>query len=291
MRQPVSLVRVDSYTDSGGRLVSRLKGPLHKIPKHDRPPRLIIEHLPAPRRTHLDASPTRRALPQRYPGRPIQELHNPHLGEGACAILHNGPSLSLWEGRLGEIQVPLIGMNRAVRGYVGVLGAGYSGPQPDYYCFVDHPWAMKPEVLAHPKVVNGSTLETDPSKGRAYRVTRSYRMAPFSFDLARDGFVGLVPCSTGFLALQLAWWLGFRRAYLVGLDLSGGHFDGTNASTSMPDAVKHYEKMAERLQALEGPDRFEVLVCGSPNSLVRCFPHVSFEALLEERPLLAPKGV
>jgi hypothetical protein len=272
--QPVSLARAETYRDVRGRQVTELVGDLDAIPEHDRPPRFIVENLVKARSEHFDDSPGRKRLAQRYPGRDIEELKGIH--SGAVALLHNGPSLANHD--LHAIKVPTIGMNRTHAGYVGVLGDGYTGPQPTYYCFVDHPWGIKDTVLAHPRIINGSTFESDHSRGRAWRATKSYRMFPFSFDLARDGYVSPVPCTTGFLALQLALYMGFTQIYLLGLDLQGGHFDRTKASESMAQAVGHYERSAAAIK--EMAPNVSVYVCGSPESLVTCFPHVPFEALL-----------
>jgi hypothetical protein len=274
MQAAVSLVRAKTYRDARGRHVTELEGDFDAIPEHDRPPRFIVEHMAKARSEHFDDTPTRKPLRQRYPGRHISELERKH--SGAVALLHNGPSLANHD--LHAIKVPTIGMNRTHAGYVGAKGEGYNGPQPTYYCFVDHPWGGKETVLAHPRVINGSSMETDPSKGRAWRATKSYRMFPFSFDLSRDGYVSPVPCTTGFLALQLAVYMGFERIYLLGLDLTGGHFDGTNASTSMPQAVDHYVRCAAALR--ESP--VKVFNCGSPDSLLKVFPSVPFSQLVSE---------
>lgn len=271
--EAVSPVRVREFKDHRGRSWVELCG-LDGIPEHDRPPALICEQMAVVNREHLDDSPNRRPIKQRHPGRNIEELKGIH--SGPVAILHNGPSLA--DHDLWQIKVPTIGMNRTHQGYVGVMGDGYKGPQPTYYCFYDHPWGRKETVLAHPRVINGSSMETDPSGGKFWRATASYRMFPFSFDLWRDGFAPPVPCTTGFLAMQLAVYMGFTELFLLGLDLGGGHFDGTKASASMPDAASHYEKVAPYLKNAG----IKTWLCGSPGSLLtKVFPQVPFSALLE----------
>lgn len=280
MRKPVSLVRADTYRDIHGRRITELKGNLRGIPKHDRPPRFILESIAMDRKILRQTGPNRKALKQRYPGRPIEELKGREVG--AVAILHNGPSLK--QSPLNALQIPTIGMNRTLpQSY-----PDYLGPVPTYYCFADHPWGLNLEVVEGKGmiVINGSSLESDPSQGRHYRATKSYRMAPFSHDLARDGYVSWVPCTTGFLALQLALYLGFTRIYLLGLDLSGTHFNSTPASVSMPDALKHYEVVSQNLKKVR-PD-VQVWVCNSPQSLVHpgIFPHAPLSQLLQETPEL-----
>lgn len=266
---PTPILKARSWKDARGRTWSALEGDFDSIPEHDRPPRFICENVAAGHRLHYDDSPDRPGIPQRYPGRPIVELQGRHTG--AVAILHNGPSLSLCD--LDAINIPLLGMNRTFVGH-----EGYTGPQPDYYCFSDHPWANHLERAGYTRenlfmrsVVDGSSLER--SIG-AYRATKSQRMFPFSFDLARDGYVPPVPCTTSFLALQLAAYLGFTTFYCLGLDLGGGHFDGTPASKSMPAALENYGRVAQVLEAA-GISAYTVEAPDSPAP----FPHISFAAM------------
>lgn len=268
------------YLDDAGRSVVELEGDFAALHPVDRPPRRIIQGVPAGPPRQYDRSPTRRPI-RGGEGRPIEELRDREAASGACAVLHNGPSLAGLD--LQTLRVPLLGMNRTVPGR-----AGYQGPRPEYYVYTDqNPWETSREVAAALEqgtlVVNGSSNPLDPfrAQGGSYRAVKCQRMHPFSLDLARDGYAPLVPCTSGFLALSLAIWLGFRRVYLLGLDLQGGHFDGTSASTNMPAAVEHYEKIA----LLLGKERpgLEVLVCASPASRVRAFPAAPFEALQAER--------
>ena len=171
---------------------------------------------------------------------------------------------------LGRIKCPTIGMNRTIAGF-----PGYSGPQPDYYCFVDWCWVDLPRyrrlVLQHPCIINGSDQKED----IGYRVVRHPRFAPFSFDLERDGYAGPIPASTGHMALQLAAFLGFTEIHCLGWDMGGGHFDGTRASPHFPDAIRYHKRQAPYLKERG----INVFVCGSPASNVEGFEHSAFEAV------------
>lgn len=234
----------------------------------DRPPKYIREGVHVHNGSGQDRSETRPAVRQTRPGKPISELRGTRSGK--VAILFNGASMASHD--LHRITVPIIGINRTHVGF-----PGYDGPQPDYLCLVDWAWFDKPHwresVLNHPLIVNGS----DHAEEIGYRVVRHPRMAPFSFDLARDGYAGPVPCTTGHLALQLAAYLGFTDIYCIGLDMGGGHFDGTKSSLHFADAIRYHSRQAPLLEQAG----IKVYICGSPDSALKCFPHAPFEAVCE----------
>jgi hypothetical protein len=208
----------------------------------------------------------RKPVVQRKPGKPIVELKGRHSGK--VAIFFNGESLDRHD--LFQIKCPIIGMNRTHVGY-----PTYLGPQPDYLCLIDHEWLNKPKwresVIAHPCIINGS----DHPEDIGYRVVRCPRMGPFSFDLARDGYAGPIPATTGHLALQVAAYMGFTEIHCLGWDMSGGHFDGTKASMWYPDAIRYHKRQAPFLEE----KGINVYVCGSPDSKVQGFRHSSFEVV------------
>jgi hypothetical protein len=213
-----------------------------------------------------DRSEERPFVKQNRPGKHISELMGTRSGK--VAILFNGSSVKTHD--LNKIKTPIIGMNRTHVGY-----PGYDGPQPDYLCLVDWYWfdneTVKESVLKHPCIINGS----DHRDEIGYRVVRHPRFAPFSFDLARDGFAGPVPATTGHLALQLAVSLGFTEIHCIGWDLGGKHFDGSKASLWFRDAIRYHKRQAPLLE----DKGINVYVCGSPDSKVEGFRHSSFEAV------------
>lgn len=233
------------------------------IPLHDRPPAQICEGVRVMQGIHFQKGEDRVEIPQKYPGKRIEALKGLHSGK--VALLYNGPSLANHD--LWKIPHPLIGLNRTHRGY-----KTYSGPQPDYLCVVDNCWIDSEDVRDHPGLING-TLDR---REAGYRATKSFRMNPFSFDLQRDGYVPWCPATTGHLAIQVAVYLGFTDIYCLGLDLSGPHYDGTEAGRSIWDTHRFFEKYAPVLKERD----IKVTICGSPKSKVSAFPMSTFEDLL-----------
>lgn len=222
----------------------------------DRPPAFLIEGAgkPLPRQGPL------LPIPQRLPGKSIALLKGKR--SGSVAVLFNGPSLA--DHDLWKIKFPIIGMNRT---FVG--NPNYKGPQPDYLCAIDDVWFRNKHVLSHPRLVNGGI---NPMKD-CYRATRDYRGRPFSFDLKRDGYVPLTPGTTGFLALQLAVWLGFTDLYCLGLDLGGAHFDGSSGVSQHFAWMNRYFKGIAPVLKDRG---IRVTICGSPKSTCTAFDHSEF---------------
>lgn len=226
----------------------------------DRPPKYIVEGVPAPRRSIYDTSDARQPLNCAFKGKRIENLKGIHSGK--VALLFNGRSLA--DHDLNKITCPIIGMNRTHKGF-----PGYNGPQPDYLCVIDIvPWLDTPGVLEHPCVINGSTDRRE----IGYRIARSFRMAPFSFDLARDGYVPPVPCTTGHMALQLAVYMGFTEIHCLGLDMGGPHFDGTKSSHFLEQANRYHTRQAKVLKERG----ITVKICGSPDSKCKAFEHSDF---------------
>ena len=229
----------------------------------NRPPKFVVDGgLVTHVRSPFDRSETRPDVKQLFPGRDIKELKGRHSGK--VAILFNGSSLKNHD--LHRLKgVPLIGMNRTHAGH-----PGYDGPDPDYLCAIDYEWIDNPRIRRHPGFVNGSTHKDHVG----FRATRSFRMTPFSADLGRDGFVPFIPGTTGFLAVQLAAYLGFTELWCLGLDLRGGHFDGSKGSMHFGQMQRMFERMAPKM-AEAGLTTY---TCGSPNSKAP-FPHRTFEEL------------
>lgn len=250
-----------------GQLAREVLGDWSHRAECDRPPRYLVDAPYLRTLPEVDRSATRIPVKVTKLGRPIEELKGKHSGK--CAIFFNGPSLG--DHNLSQVKCPIIGMNRTFEGF-----KGYKGPQPDYLCLVDYLWFQPPfreHVLKHPCVVNGSNHPDS----IGWRVARSARMRPFSFDLARDGYVGPVPCTTGHLSLQLAVYLGFTELNCFGWDLQGKHFDKTESSRHLKDAMRYHERQKELLDR----QGIKVYGVGSPEgALFNVFPQRSFEEFL-----------
>lgn len=91
----------------------------------------------------------------------------------------------------------------------------------------------------------------------------------FSRDVFKDGVVTQLNDvgSVFYASLQVAYTLGYRTIYALGLDLTGPHFDGSPASP-------HVEKQNQLFANI--PDDMKVYVCGSPESRA-IFPKVPIE--------------
>ena len=173
------------------------------------------------------------------------------------AILGNGRSLL--DHDLSRITVPTIGLNRSWRlhGSTYFVCADYR-----HYC----------EAFDRMKHLFVSGFASAEKWGVGTRVKALVGGDHWSDDLER----GWVLCHTDgpgsvlHASLQLAKWLGFQTAYLLGTDFHGPHFDGTEAYGQMD--VYHNKLMAVARQR-SGMDLY---VCGSPDS--RCeLPKVGFE--------------
>ncbi len=237
----------------------------HKHPV-DRTPPLIYENVCIEFGIHWDKSETRPNIPA-LPGKSIADLKGKH--SGPVALLFNGASLADYD--LYAIKAPMIGMNRTHRGY-----ETYQGPEPDYLCIVDTSWLNRKAVREFPRLVNATT---DP-RPIGYRVPASYRVArsgspcakdlsrkgiPFSFDLERDG---VIPTTTGWLALQFAVYAGFTDLYCLGLDLGGNHYDGTPSGMNM----SAQEKMSRKVRYALRKRGINVWSLGRS----KCFPRGDF---------------
>lgn len=266
---PPAWLQLGAPTEVDGVMVREILGDFSDLNPWDRPPKYVLDAAPlGPGPRKWDTSETREAVKQTYPGRPVSELQG--IGSGRVAILFNGPSLKQHD--LFKIPCPIIGMNRTHLGW-----KGYEGPQPDWLCLIDHVWFDVPKMmsaLTHPAIINGGTHKNP----QGWRIPKHPRMSPWSFDLARDGYAGNIPCTTGYMALQLAVWMGFTEIFCLGLDMGGGHFDGTQASLFYPTARAHLRRMAKRLGEVR-PD-VKVWVCGSPQSQADAFEKCGFGVLV-----------
>lgn len=227
-----------------------------------RPPQEVWQCIKAGVSLEFNTAPDRPTIPQKSPGKPIDELKGTE--KGPVVVMFNGPTLQ--DHDLSKISCKTIGMNRTIQGY-----PTYKGPQPDYYTFIDVCWLNKYYVVSHPKLINCSA----DIRPLGWRVNRSWRMKPFSLDLFRDGGV---PVTTGFMALQTAVYLGFRQIYCLGLDLrlDSPHFDGTKSGQGMQGEPKAQEQSIPLLMGA-GVSVWNV---GSPDS-ISPFPKISFATMLE----------
>lgn len=258
-------LQLGPVVDRDGAKVREVLGDWSHLNECDRPPAYVLDGLVMFGSSKaFDRSAERPSVRQWLAGRDVKSLKD---RARKVAVLFNGESLKSHDlHQIRKAGIPIIGMNRTHVGH-----PGYEGPEPDYLCAIDFAWIEDERVRKHPGLVNGSTHEDNVG----FRATRSFRMTPFSFDMGRDGFVPFVPGTTGFLALQLAVYMGFTEIYCLGLDLHGPHFDGTRASYYFAQMRRQFERVAEKL-SLKGINAY---VCGSPTSKAP-FEHRTFEELV-----------
>jgi len=174
---------------------------------------------------------------------------------GPIAILCNGPSLPV--DRLEDIQIPTLGMNRT-----------HFFPST-YYLALEPDWLG---VEFAGKYFLNAGINLDPSwTDRGVRVPLQW-----ANEFSMSATYGFYAGQTGYLAGQVALGLGYKTVYYLGLDIVGGHFDGTPAADIEP---KHFELMA---RCLEGTDK-RVYICESPFSKCTAFPHRSINEITGAR--------
>lgn len=174
-------------------------------------------------------------------------------------LLANGPSL------LGvdftRVRYPMLGMNRShmlcqnPTYHVGLETVHYKA-NPEY----------------HERMAKRGTLFVV-GAGWPCGKHLAFGSGTFSRDVFKDGVVTQLGDvgSVFWAALQVAYSLGYRKVYALGLDLSGPHFDGTPASA-------HVEKQNELFKWT--PPDMEVSTIGSPESKA-IFPKLPIEAAYE----------
>lgn len=161
------------------------------------------------------------------------------------ALLANGPSLAMHD--LTRVKLPMMGMNRS--------------------------WKLVPDPLLH---VGLETIHYHAApdyfdrmakKGGLYVVGAGWPVGKqlqfgsgtFSRDVFKDGVVTQLNNvgSVAYAAIQVAYSLGYKELFMLGLDLDGPHFDGSPASGNV---------VAQNSLFAYFPSDLKVWVCGSPES-------------------------
>jgi hypothetical protein len=184
------------------------------------------------------------------------------------AILANG--LSLNDHDLTKIALPVMGLNRSWKVYPG---KGPDGPFAHVALDTDHyreapAWYRAMSAWGKLYVAGGAWKELTP----AAKILPIRTDVQFSTDLAEGVVCSLNGVGSVFYAaLQVAYSLGYREVFALGLDLSGPHFDGTPASP-------YVERQNELFRFI--PEDMSVLTCGSTESRA-IFEKVEFGSVCE----------
>jgi len=174
----------------------------------------------------------------------IEAYQNKHQGQ-VGVIVANGPSLN--DINLDQLkQFVTIGMNRIY------LLRNRSDFKPDYYCLEDHMVAednaaeissLEGSVMFIPKdlsyCIRGNKNILYTNLIRRYKGAR--QQSRFSEDFSEKVYWG---GTVTYYSLQLAYYLGFEKVYIVGLDHSYSRPDyakGENKITSQGADVNHFD--------------------------------------------------
>ena len=146
-------------------------------------------------------------------------------------------------------------------------------PSPDYHVTLDGDhyretpkWFEAMAKLGRLYVAGGSWKELTPQA----HILPIRKDVEFSTDLGLGVVTELHGVGSVFYAaLQVAYCLGYRTVYALGLDLQGGHFDGSPASPWVFRQNQLWKYI---------PADLKVWTCGSPESKAT-FPKVGFDAV------------
>lgn len=216
----------------------------------------------------------------------ISSFRGKHAGQ-VCAILANGPSLKKHD--LSRLRCPTIGTNRSWEllwpTYHVVCDGAHYKQNPEVY----EKLHKEGRLFVHEMVGKNNWPVGIKLYGPLNKhMTGGKTPLPFSLDIEQGvqlyhGPVG----SVGFLALQIAVYMGFSKVFFLGLDLQGLHFYPRLSDEKYPQKLQDilnaqiplYGLAASVLREYKVP--VEVYVCGSPESKCEFWPKVPFEALLE----------
>ena len=136
-----------------------------------------------------------------------------HQGK-RCFIVANGPSLLKTDLDLLENEISF-GMNRIY------LNFDRSSFRPTYLVVVNElileQWPTEIAALSMPKFLNWNrrSCYDEPGSNTTYLKSKMTINDKFQYDLAKPVVFG---ATVTFVALQLAYYMGFQQVYLVGLD-------------------------------------------------------------------------
>jgi hypothetical protein len=143
----------------------------------------------------------------------IEKYKNTHMGQ-RCFIVANGPSLLSTDLALLDNEIAF-GMNRI---YVNFEGSTF---RPTYYIAMNElvleQFAHEISRLFMPKFLNWNrrTYYENNDKETYFLKSKMVIRDYFQYDLTKPFVVG---ASVTFAALQLAYYMGFQQAILIGLD-------------------------------------------------------------------------
>ena len=194
-----------------------------------------------------------------------------HLGE-TCCLIANGPSVNTLD--LSKINCPTFGLNMAWK-----LGDW------TYYCLADAQQVAEYQKLRGPISELKPLFSTHAGPESALRIRGLLSpVKKFSFDLTEGMYLNnTITCS----ALQVAVWMGFKKIYIVGLDLSGDHFSsGTKQQKECKCRETHFSNHRETFGYIAGlltgmKSGIEIINL-NPKSICFAFPKMKFEDVFHQ---------
>ena len=194
----------------------------------------------------------------------IDNYHNKHSGR--VFLFGNGPSLADYDlSKLNPSEC--ITMNRSWRDMPRALYHCVSGdlrvnfsPLPQHILFLGQPEQYPnyrpkcPVILVQTRIIGVRIPEPKVDLG-----------IPAMFDLRR----GWPITHCGVFAAQAAWWLGFRKLYLLGYSGYGNHY--TDPTSQEPDHTKLKREFVNTINALLRYDR--------TLEMYNCDPHNAYKNL------------
>lgn len=171
----------------------------------------------------------------------LEMLRDRHRGE-RVVVVANGPSLNRMDLSL-LAQETVIGLNKIF------LGLDRFGFYPRYHVTVNRKVleqsATEIRALNCVKFISDRAGDLVPEDGLTYRINTTAAPARFCHDISRGVHEGW---TVTYAALQIAWYLGFSKVVLVGLDhrfsFSGGpnelkRLDGPDPNHFSPEYFGH----------------------------------------------------
>lgn len=201
----------------------------------------------------------------------IENYHNIRQGE-SIFLLGNGPSLNQYP--IADLDPSkCFTMNRSWKAIPGASWHLCAGDltgvrkEPETIFFVGgHAQSVGPDVLARyncPVVLVQTKVG-----GNKFRACKSQFEAPPSLDLR----LGWEISHAGLAAMQIAWWMGYKRLFLLGFDGEGGHYTKMDKNL-IPDHKKHKAEMFDFMVELRRHSVTEVYNLNPEN----CYKHTPIE--------------
>lgn len=186
---------------------------------------------------------------------------------GTCCIIGNGPSVKTID--LSKINCPTFGLNQAwkLRDWT-------------YYCLADSQQVQEYQRLRGPIEELKPLFSTHAGPECAIRIRGLLSpVKKFSFDLTEGMYLNnTIACS----AIQIAVWMGFKKMYFVGLDMSGDHFavateQQKRCTCREVHFANHRETFGYIAGLFEGLNQGHEIINLNPKSLCFSFPKMKFE--------------